>query len=280
MKGMSMMKRTLTAAVGIPVVCALLALGGPRLFLAFIVVVVAVALREFLNMSLPAVAPAGRWLVTVLGCLQPVAVYVDTLVFPGSQASFIAAGWLALSVVLVFCYYLMSPTPMAHALRHIAVSILGIVYVALLFSYTILLRAQPEGIRLIFLLLLVTWAGDSGAYVVGSWQGRHPLCPAISPNKTIEGAVGGACAGVLMAALCSLLLCRDIGLGHGLALGIGINVMNQIGDLSESLMKRACEVKDSGSLLPGHGGMLDRVDSLLFAAPFFFFYSTFVLRSL
>lgn len=272
-----MAKRLLTATVGIPAVLFIIAFGGQNGFLILILVVVAVALREFLNMSLPEDEVGGKWLGTILGCLQVIAVYLDAYVSPGSHTALAATGWCVMNVLVLFFYYLMRATATARAFHHIAVTIFGILYVAFMFSYAILLRSNAEGVRLLLFLLLVTWAGDSGAYAIGSWKGKRLLCRAISPHKTVEGAVGSAVAGVAAAVLCTLLFVRHIGFGHGLVLGIGINFMNQIGDLSESLIKRACGVKDSGSLLPGHGGMLDRVDSLFFAAPFLFYYSAIIL---
>lgn len=273
-----MAKRLLTATVGIPAVLLVIAFGGRNGFLILILVVVAVALREFLNMSLPEDEVGGKWLGTMLGCLQVVAVYLDAYVFPGGSAALAATGCCVMNLLVLCFYYLICATSTARAFHHIAVTIFGLLYVAFMFSYAILLRSAAEGVSLIFFLLFVTWAGDSGAYAIGSWKGKRLLCQSISPHKTVEGAAGSAVAGVAAAVLCTLLLFRHIGLGHGLVLGIGINIMNQIGDLSESLIKRACNVKDSGSLLPGHGGMLDRVDSLFFAAPFLFYYSAIILH--
>jgi len=148
----------------------------------------------------------------------------------------------------------------------------GIMYVAFLGSYLVLLRGRPDGVPLIFLLVLVAWAGDSGAFAFGTWIGKHRLSTRISPKKTIEGALGGLLCGVLTAVAFKLFVFQNLSMGHCLTIGVGLNVMNQFGDLCESFIKRSCVVKDSGTFFPGHGGVLDRIDSLLFAAPFLYFY--------
>ena len=135
-----------------------------------------------------------------------------------------------------------------------------------------LLRGRPDGVPLIFLLVLVAWAGDSGAFFFGTWMGKHRLSKRISPKKTIEGALGGLVCGVLTAVVFKLFFLQNLSLWHCLMIGVGLNIMNQFGDLCESFIKRSCVVKDSGTLFPGHGGVLDRIDSLLFAGPFLYYY--------
>ena len=117
--------------------------------------------------------------------------------------------------------------------------------------------------------LAVVWAGDTGAYLVGSLWGRRPLWPAVSPKKTWEGAIGGTLSSVLAAVALAGPLLGEVRLFDAALLGLGATVAGQIGDLFESRLKRKAGMKDSGALLPGHGGILDRLDSLLFAAPVF-----------
>lgn len=151
--------------------------------------------------------------------------------------------------------------------EHIGFYLLGILYVGFGFSYMLETRLMNEGLYLTFLILGATWASDSGAYFVGKYFGKNKLWPVISPNKTIEGSIGG----VLFAILTSLLINYFIGITDNILFIIWaafiISVTGQIGDLVESALKRAKNVKDSGSLLPGHGGVLDRFDSLIFAFP-------------
>jgi phosphatidate cytidylyltransferase len=147
-----------------------------------------------------------------------------------------------------------------------AAAVAGVLYVGLSLSYFVRLRALDRGDLRVAIALIGTWVCDSGAYFVGSAWGKRRLAPQISPNKTWAGVWGGLATGVLVVWLMSWLL---LGLPHwqGILLGAVIVAAATLGDLAESVIKRQVGVKDSGSLIPGHGGMLDRVDSLLFVAP-------------
>jgi len=125
-----------------------------------------------------------------------------------------------------------------------------------------------------FAMVMLT---DTGAYYVGRSFGRRKLAPLISPGKTVEGAIGGFIFAVITGPLCRLVFFPEINLLQSVLLGAAIGIVGQIGDLAESLLKRAAEVKDSGALLPGHGGMLDRIDSILFCAPVLYYYTRFFL---
>ncbi len=175
---------------------------------------------------------------------------------------------------MLFVYHIVRAHDMVQTINRLALSVFGVFYISLFFSFMLLLRVRPGGPLLILFLLFVTWAGDAASYFVGSWKGRRPLCPGISPNKTIEGAIGGLVGGIMTAMACNVLLLNNAGLLSSMCAGAGINIMNQFGDLGESVLKRAFGLKDSGGVFPGHGGVLDRLDSLLFAAPFFYFWVT------
>ena len=150
----------------------------------------------------------------------------------------------------------------------------GFVYVPWLVSLFILLRARPDGLFWILFALLVTWAYDMAGYFCGRYLGRHRLVPGISPGKTVEGLVAGLIVAPFVAlglARWSLLGGPAVGTGVALGLGLLTAVVAQLGDLTESLLKRQFHVKDSGGLLPGHGGVLDRVDSWVFAVALVYF---------
>jgi phosphatidate cytidylyltransferase len=132
-----------------------------------------------------------------------------------------------------------------------------------------------DGSRWIFFLLLVVWFGDTAAYYVGRALGRRPLAPLVSPKKTVEGALGGFLGNALAAMLAKQLFMPEAPLSQLLPLSTVLGVVSQIGDLSESALKRGAGVKDSSNLLPGHGGMLDRIDGVLFASPVMFGYVRF-----
>lgn len=148
----------------------------------------------------------------------------------------------------------------------------GIFYLAWLLGHMIALRQFTEGPFLIFFLFLVTWANDTGAYYVGTFWGRHPLAPRISPRKTWEGAIGGLFGSVLAALACRTWFLDSLSAGEAIGAGVLIGLAAPLGDLAESILKRSAGVKDSGSILPGHGGLLDRIDSLVFTTPAFYYY--------
>lgn len=158
----------------------------------------------------------------------------------------------------------------------ISTTIFGILYVSWFFSFMIKIRFMANGLGLLVALLLITKLGDIGAYIVGKRFGKNPLIPQISPNKSVEGAFAGLGFSVL-AGLASRPFIHYSYL-HLMFLGIFLGILAQLGDLSESLIKRDCGVKDSGNLLPGLGGVLDLIDSLLFTAPVFYFYMSIILR--
>jgi phosphatidate cytidylyltransferase len=145
--------------------------------------------------------------------------------------------------------------------------VLGIIYLGGLLGCGSLLRGERDGRQLVYFLAFTTWAGDIGAYYVGSRWGRRPLLPRVSPKKTVEGAMGGIAATALVAGLGSGWLWPRLPIGTAVWVGVMLAIVGMVGDLSESAVKRAAGVKDSGSIIPGHGGVLDRLDSLIFAVP-------------
>jgi len=159
--------------------------------------------------------------------------------------------------------------------QRVAVTLLGVCYVNWLLGHAISLRALPDGVHWILLLVWVTWVGETAAYVVGSLAGRHKLAPGISPGKTVEGAVAQLAASVLAALTAGGWVFPGLHLRDALAVGILLGVLGQVGDLVESALKRSVGTKDAGSVIPGHGGILDRIDGLLFNVPVLFYYVTY-----
>jgi phosphatidate cytidylyltransferase len=149
----------------------------------------------------------------------------------------------------------------------VAKQVQGLCYIALPLSLLILLRMLPNGTTWVFLLCALIFAGDTAALYAGTTWGRHKLSPAISPGKTVEGAAAGLAANLAVAAAGKALFLPEMGWGACLLFALCAGLMGQVGDLFESQLKRASNVKDSGGILPGHGGILDRIDALLFAAP-------------
>ena len=172
---------------------------------------------------------------------------------------------------------------MSHSLTHMAVTVFGVMYVGWLGSHLVLLRELPAsrgapdavGARLVYFAALVTWATDTGAYLAGIALGRRPLAPRISPKKTREGAAGGLAAAALVGWLCAKGFAPFLTPLAGALLGLAAGVVAQLGDLVESLIKRDAGTKDTAELIPGHGGVLDRFDSLLFTVPVLYYWFRF-----
>ena len=143
----------------------------------------------------------------------------------------------------------------------------GIAFISLGAAHLPLLAATPHGVAWLAILTIITIASDTGAYYTGSAFGKNKLCPAISPNKTVEGLLGGIGASLVLALLAGKFLLPQVSILKMAAAIILVSLIGVGGDLVESIMKRSCRVKDSGSILPGHGGVFDRIDSLLTAAP-------------
>jgi phosphatidate cytidylyltransferase len=269
-----MFKRIITAVIAIPLIVLLVKSSSDFIFFAAILAVIVLALKELFEIMLAGEPVFEKWVAIIAGCLVPVSVFSGIKLSPESSLYLSSAPY----AVLVFCfiafflYHIVLPGKEDNAFVVISAKFFGIFYVAVLLSYLLPIKAHPQGENLMLFLLFVTWAGDSGAYFIGSSLGKRPLAPSISPKKTVEGAVGSVVSSVLAALLCQTLLLNTFDIPSCAVMGLGINIFNQFGDLAESMIKRAYKVKDSGNIIPGHGGMLDRIDSLLFAVPFLYYY--------
>jgi phosphatidate cytidylyltransferase len=192
--------------------------------------------------------------------------------------------FLTLALITLMCLEL-TRREMRMAVYHISATVFGVVYVAFLGSHLILLREYPLmvnmdyslGASFVFLTVVVTWAGDTGAYIVGSTLGTHPLLPRISKKKTREGALGGLTFSIAGALVARETFAPYLELWQAILLGFTAGVFGLLGDLFESLVKRDLDVKDTSATIPGHGGILDRFDSLLFTAPLMYYFIRFVV---
>lgn len=248
--------RLLVAAIGLPLLALLIALPEP-VFAAAISLLLAAAAAELFVAAAgtrPAWQPLGAAAATAL-----VALWMR-------QA---AAGfplWTLLPLPAIALYGLLRPGPGPRRLRE-AWWLGAVAYAGVLGAHWLLLRAEPEGQRWLIVLLGVTIATDTGAYAIGRSLGRHPLAPRLSPGKTREGAAGGFLAGAAAGAALPLALGIEAGAALIAAIAVLLPIAAQAGDLVESALKRRIGVKDSSGLLPGHGGLLDRMDSQLLAGP-------------
>ncbi|WP_122628970.1 phosphatidate cytidylyltransferase [Lucifera butyrica] len=273
-----LVKRVFTAAVGIPFAMYVINLGDWPFFLT-VLALASLAWYEFTamlrhkNIDLPyGMGIAG--IILLLACA-----------WWGNPAEIQTI--ILLSVLITFMRIIFAGVKFS--VVHAAFMIMGILYVGLTFSYLLLLRSidsgyittlwgkLPAGAAYLWLPFIGTWASDSMAYLVGSQWGKHKLCPNISPGKTVEGVLGGVVGSIMAVAGITYLF--QISTFHGIIIGGLVGIIAPLGDLAESAIKRFTGVKDSGRLLPGHGGVLDRFDSILFVVPFVYYYTYyFMLR--
>lgn len=262
------MKRIFTAVILIPLVLTLILWGPLWLQMLAAWIIAELALYEYLVLADASGARIPRWLV-LLCCtlLFAVAYWEAAFLLP-------ALGISALLLLGICCLR----SSLERILPDTAAGFFGLIYVAFPLALAPPLTVQENGTSLLLFLLVVVWAGDIVALYVGRSLGRHPMAPRLSPNKTWEGAagsmVGSILAGLGIVLWASHLYRHGINLlfyaqpwWYWIGLAVLLNVAAQIGDLLESAIKRGAGVKDSGSMLPGHGGVLDRIDALLLALP-------------
>ncbi|HWB83777.1 MAG TPA: phosphatidate cytidylyltransferase [Bryobacteraceae bacterium] len=245
------MKRVLTAAALIPIVVYVVLWANFWLFAAVLLAAALLSYREYSGI----VSAYG------FGSLGPLG-YGAGLLLLAWQGD----AWLLLVAVTLIAFALeMRSEDLAQSLPRAALLVAGILYIFGCWKCAIpLRRANPHWLMY---ALLVSWSGDIGAYYVGRTLGRHKLAPRVSPKKSWEGAVASVVSSVIIAGAYVLRFIPGVAVAQVIALTAAANIAGQLGDLAESAMKRGAGVKDSGTLLPGHGGFLDRVDSTLFALP-------------
>ena len=258
-------QRILTGLIALPLLILFIWFASPLFFQALIWVVGGIGLWEFVRMTLPEeremvrrLATAGGVLLLILFCRQ------DFLLAMGGMTGL----FLAFAIWFLFRF-----RDLETVMQHHALVFLGYLYVGGLLAHLVFLRELPLGREWIYLTLLVTMSSDTLAYFVGRFLGRRKLYPAISPNKSIEGALGGLAGAVGGALIAKAWFMPGLGILACLVLGVLLGSLAQVGDLFESMLKRGFKVKDSGGIIPGHGGILDRLDSLLFVFPPAYYYA-------
>jgi phosphatidate cytidylyltransferase len=288
------MKRVATAVVLIPVVFAIIFFAPDWLFIAVLGLIAVISIREFLRL-IETMSTPPKTLATAIVIVLFIAMWAASSGplavndVPRGIAAFVAIGLAFFSVFMFLGWSLGTTNPRA-SIPGAGLTFAGVVYICLPLACLYWLRTTNFiGNYLVILLLILVWCGDVAALYVGKAVGRHKLAPFISPGKTWEGSFASlVCSALVSVALMVLVVpklqgsvTRHFAVDHSwvslqippapiwwaITVGIGINIAAQIGDLVESLIKRAAGVKDSGTFLPGHGGMLDRIDALLFAAP-------------
>lgn len=209
----------------------------------------------------------------LVGALIPITIYFHFSIKEGWQFLF--------AVIGLFVLFMLELTKKEshQAVLSLSTTVFGIIYISWCFSFLIKIRQLPEGALLVGFLVVVTKSSDIGAYLWGRKYGKTPLLERISPKKSLEGAVGGFFTSLVVGIIFSLFV-ESIGFFEKFFLIIIIAIISQLGDLFESLLKRDCQVKDSGKIFPGMGGVLDVIDSIIFTAPTFYLYVTMMKESL
>lgn len=260
-------RRIYTVLIVAPLLYAAIRYLPPIAFTCIVALAGGLSLYELYRLCVP---PSPQPLAMGIGLLGCVALIVAPHDPHLMQPSLLAA------LVGILSIPLLVKMPLHESLKEAAITMSGLLYIGLTLSYLVTIRLLPQGEWLLFFLLLVTWAGDAGAYYVGTLCGQHAIAPRISPKKTIEGLVGGLLGALMIAYLARWWFLSDFSGVDCIVLAILLTLTGLWGDLAESAVKRSVSVKDSGGLLPGHGGMLDRLDSLLFAGPAFYYYVTLI----
>jgi len=243
----------------------LLLKGSILLFNIVLVLVVLVGCDEYVKMAMGGGTGLAERL--LLGFVLAIPV-VGICVFPQIAA---LPFFILVSFFILTGYFFLKYKIFKDSYLRFCRLVFGLVYVALPGAHLVLLHQLPEGAVWLIIVAAITASSDSGAYFVGRAVGKHKLCPNISPNKTIEGAVGGIFAGVAGAVIFALMLLPEVNWSFLILAAILIGCAGIAGDLTESIVKRGTGTKDSGTCLGGHGGILDRVDSLLFATPVLYY---------
>lgn len=256
-------KRLLTALVLLPIVTLVVAKGNLLLFTAVTTLFTFLGMDEFYRMTIPERRLEG-YAAAAAGSLLPLVISSGDF-----RLAFSCVTLFVLAAALLMLFRLREMPAMG---RETALLFAGFLYVPLLLSHLVLVRAEPLGHLWVFFLFAIVMSGDSAAFYIGSAFGRHKLYPLVSPKKSIEGALGGLAGSMGGALLFRTFFLPHISIVSALAAALTLGAAGQAGDLFESLLKRSSGVKDSGTIFPGHGGVLDRLDSVLFAAPLLYWF--------
>jgi phosphatidate cytidylyltransferase len=254
--------RLLTALISLPIIIFFTWKGG-IFFAGLVIAIILLSIFEFYTLfkinlfrTLGIIAIVFGTVLGLIGRMETEAIY---------------NACLTITILTAISLQLIDKKP-GEALSGGSLAIFGLIYTCWLFSHFIILRQLPRGISYVFSILTITWLGNTAAYVVGSKYGRKKLIPRITPNKTVEGALAEVITAVVISILCRWGFNNGLSVRHSFFLGLIIGVFSIMGDLTESMIKRAAKVKDVSRLIPGHGGVLDRIDSLLFTAPAYYYY--------
>ena len=266
------LKRWITGLVALPLLIWLISKSGTIIFAVVISIVSVIALLEYFKIVLYPQSDND------FGSVSISAYLIGLMIICGAYYNLlnIVPALIVLNLLISGLMSLKKFGRDKNAPWLVAKQLMGLIYIPLFLSYLVLIRNTAEGIPWIYFILIIVFAGDIGALYVGSYLGQHKLCPAVSPGKTIEGSIGGLTANLCAGGVFKYFFFPVYSWWVSILFFILIGVAGQLGDLFESELKRSAGVKDSGGLLPGHGGILDRIDALLFAAPVAWFFKEYL----
>lgn len=256
-------KRLITALILLPIVILIILKGGAFAFACLLAVLSFVGLLEFYAMALP-----GRrleaWLAATCGSLL--------LLVPFASDNRLLPTGLAGLFLLFALHFLFHIREITAAASEVAYAILAFLYIPFMLLHLVLLRQTEYGVQWLLVIMLIVMTNDSAAFYTGSAFGKRRLYPLVSPKKSIEGSLGGVVGSIGGTFLAKYTFFPQLSVRDVVVTAIVVGIIGQTGDLFESMLKRSFGVKDSGSIFPGHGGVLDRLDSIIFAAPVTYYY--------
>lgn len=253
----------------LPIVILIVTKGDTLLLACLLALLSAIGIAEFYRMALPE-RKLELWLAPLAGAALIFAPFAgdEKLIIAGIALLFVGFSLLFLSRIHTI----------QNAAHEVALALLAFLYIPFLLMHLILLRETTFGVQWLFVIMLIVMTNDAAAYYIGSAYGKHRLYPLVSPKKSVEGAVGGLFGSLVGALLSKLIYFPQLTFVDVVITSLIIGAVGQAGDLFESMLKRSFGVKDSGSIIPGHGGVLDRLDSILFAAPVTYYYVLFFFK--
>jgi phosphatidate cytidylyltransferase len=272
------MARLLSAIVSLPILFGVLWWGEPIWFVLIAAIAILLGLYEYQALTRPAGLPraetSSQILSRVLSLIAASAVLAAFYFERLDRIVIILATYVIIEMLLQL-YTNLDRDDLSHVLHRAAVNVFGVLYIAVLGGHIVALRMIERGRlapQLLTLFFMIIFAGDTGAYYTGRTLGRHKLAPEISPGKTVEGAIGGLISNVIAAVIAHYTFFPELRLGYATGLALGMGLLAIAGDLCESMLKRGAKAKDAGKIIPGHGGLLDRLDSMLFNAPLLYYF--------
>jgi phosphatidate cytidylyltransferase len=262
-------KRWITGIIAVPILFAIIMYGSEGVFTAFIMIISLGAVIEYNRMVFSEEYSREKWQGIAISFLFPLAAFSGDFRIMQAVTAF--------SVLTVFMLFLLRAHIHSFDFAPLRKLVMGFMYIPFMLSHFILVRKSDDGIVWIFLILVLAFSGDIAAFYVGRMIGKKKLLPLVSPGKTVEGTIALFIGCVIGCLVFRSVVYPKLPVLHAVIIGLCGGILGQLGDLCESMIKRASGVKDSGSFLIGHGGLLDRLDCMIFIAPFVYYYRVFIM---